>query len=86
MAQIHLSIVTPLGVCFDGQADRVMARTTGGDVAILPGHIDYTASLGNGQAKLTVDGQPKLAEIHGGILSVVNNHVRIITDSFAWKE
>ncbi len=55
MAQIHLSIVTPQGCPFDGSADRVLVRTTGGDVSILPRHIDYAAALGNVRARITVD-------------------------------
>ena len=49
MAMIHLTIVTPEGKFFDDDAQRVMVRTTGGDVCILPQHIDYSAALGKGE-------------------------------------
>lgn len=86
MAQIHLSIVTPQGKFFDGPADRVMVRTTGGDVCILPKHIDYAASLGTGTARVTVDGNPKEARIDGGMIYVSRDEVCILTNDFSWKE
>ena len=43
MATFHLQIVTPDRMVFDGQAERVIVRTAGGDVCILPRHIDRRA-------------------------------------------
>lgn len=86
MAQIHLTIVTPEGSAFDGDADRVLVRTTSGDVCILPRHIDYAASLGTGKARVTVNGEPREAEISGGVICVAQDTVRILTNSFMWKE
>ncbi len=86
MAQIHLSIVTPQGCPFDGSADRVLVRTTGGDVSILPRHIDYAAAMGNGRARITVDGKPRDAHISGGIIYVSKDVVSILTNDFSWKD
>ena len=87
MALIHLTIVTPEGKHFDADAQRVMVRTTGGDVAILPQHIDYSASLATGEARVTeADGNVRHAEIDGGILHVASNNVQVITRHFKWKE
>ena len=87
MALIHLSIVTPEGKHFDGDAQRVLARTTGGDVAILPHHIDYSAALGSGEARVTEpDGTVRRAEVEGGILHVANDSVQVITNHFRWKD
>ena len=53
MALIHLTIVSPQGKFYEADAQRVMVRTTGGEVAILPHHIDYAAALGKGEARVT---------------------------------
>ena len=45
MASFHLQIATADGLVFDGEADRLVVRTTEGDVGILRGHIDYLAAL-----------------------------------------
>ena len=86
MALIHLTVVTPEGMFYDADAQRVMVRTTGGDVAILPQHIDYSASLGSGEARITdADGNVRRAQVEGGILHVASDQVQVITRRFAWK-
>ncbi len=87
MAMIHLTIVTPEGKFYDDDAQRVMVRTTGGEVAILPRHIDYSASLGEGEARVTeADGNVRRAKVSGGILHVASDQVHVITQSFEWAE
>ena len=45
MSSFHLQIVTPDGSFFDGEANSVVVRTTGGYVSIYPHHTDYIAAL-----------------------------------------
>jgi len=87
MAKIHLTVVTPEGKPFEDDVQRVVVRTTSGDVCILPRHIDYAAALGDGEARIAVsDKDIKKAHIQGGILHTSNDNVQIVTNSFAWKE
>lgn len=87
MAMIHLTIVTPQGKHFDDDAQRVLVRTTGGEVAILPNHIDYSAALGSGEARVTeASGSVRRADVEGGILHVASNQVQVIANRFEWKE
>ena len=87
MALIHLAIVTPEGKFYEDDAQRVVVRTTGGDVAILPHHIDYSAALGSGEARVTeADGNVRRAEVEGGILHVASDQVQVIANSFRWVE
>ena len=46
MSAFSLKIVTPDGLIFDGQAEKVIVRTTAGDMAVLAKHIDCVAALG----------------------------------------
>jgi len=87
MALIHLTIVTPEGKFYEDDAQRVMVRTTGGEVAILPHHIDYAAALGRGEARVTnADGSVRRAEVEGGLLHVASDNVQVITNHFQWKD
>lgn len=88
MALIHLKIVTPEGMFFDADAQRVIVRTTGGDVAILPKHIDYSAALAErGQARVVdADGKVRRGEAQGGLLHVSNDDVQVITNHFLWLD
>lgn len=87
MALIHLTIVTPESRPYDADAQRVIVRTTGGDVCILPHHIDYSAALGKGEARVTdADGNVRRAQVEGGILHVAQDDVQVITNQFEWTE
>ena len=87
MATIHLTVVTPEKKFFEEDAQKVIVRTTGGDVCILPNHIDYAASLGVGEARITTaGGEVKKAHIEGGLLHVASNVVEIISNHFEWTE
>ena len=48
MRDFHLKIVTPDGLCFDGNAYSLTVRTVAGDVGILAGHLDLVTALGMG--------------------------------------
>ena len=86
MAEFDLEIVTPDGLRYGGMAGKLVVRTTTGDVAILPGHINYVAPLGMGEATVTVDGQKRYGACLGGMVSVVNGKVALVSASFEWAE
>ena len=53
MNTFHLQIVTPDGLMFDGDAEKLLVRTTEGDVGIMSGHCDYVTPVDTGMAKVT---------------------------------
>ena len=50
MTPFKLKIVTPDGLIFDGEAEKLIVRTIGGDVCILARHMDYVTPLGMGMS------------------------------------
>ena len=86
MTPFQLKIVTPDGLIFDGQAEELIVRTVGGDVAILARHINYVAPLGMGQATVIYDGQRRTAACIGGMLSVVDGEVHLVATTFEWAD
>ena len=86
MTPFHLKIVTPDGLIFDGQAEELIVRTTGGDVAILARHIDYVAALGMGRAEVVSNGDRRTAACIGGMLSVSGGEVTLVPTTFEWAE
>ena len=55
MTQFPLKIVTPDGLIYDGQAEKLIVRTTSGDVAIMARHMNYVTPLGMGQAVVVTE-------------------------------
>ena len=87
MSSFPLKIVTPDGLIYDDQAERIIVRTTGGDLAILARHIDCVAALGMGLATVvTAEGTRRYAACIGGMLSVQNGEVTLVPTTFEWAE
>ena len=87
MATFHLQIVTPDRKVFDGEAEKIIVRTVGGDVCILARHIDYAAPLAIGEARVTdAEGNTRTAACSGGMLGVSGGEVRVMATTFEWAE
>ena len=82
----HLQIVTPDGLAFEGEAEKLSVRTQDGIIGILPRHIDYVAPLGMGEAVVTVEGEARRAACIGGMVAVHNGAVRLVATTFEWAE
>ena len=87
MSSFLLKIVTPDGLLYEGQAEKLIVRTITGDVAILARHINYVAPLGMGQAVVvSSDGSRRTAACMGGMLSVINGNVDLVPTTFEWAD
>lgn len=86
MNAFGLKIVTPNGLCYDGQAEELVVRTTTGDLGILAGHINCVAPLGMGQALMVANGEKRYAACIGGMVSVVDNQVSVVATTFEWAD
>lgn len=86
MTPFRLKIVTPDGLVFDGQAEELIVRTTGGDVAILARHMNYVAPLGMGRAVIVANGERRTAACIGGMLSVVDGEATLVPTTFEWAD
>src|SRR4051812_12541288 len=81
MAEMHVSLVSPERILFEGAATMVIARPEGGDAAFLPGHAPFLGLLGIGPVIIRpVDGSEVRAAVHGGFIEVRNNRVTILSD------
>ena len=86
MSEFNLQIVTADGVSFDGMAERVVARTSEGDIGILKNHENYLAPLKIGKVAVLSGGNERIAACSGGFISVTDGTVRIIATTFEWAD
>ena len=83
----HLQVVTPDGLAFEGEAEKLSVRTQDGIIGFLPRHIDYVAPLGMGEAVITeAEGKVRRAACIGGMVAVHNGAVRLVATTFEWAD
>ena len=79
MAELTVSVVSTDNEVWAGKAKQLIARTTVGQIGILPGHEPLLAILASGEVRLTLPGGEKIvAQAEDGFLSVANNQVTIV--------
>lgn len=77
---IRVEVVSATGIAWEGDALSVIARTTEGDIGILPNHAPFLAALVPCAAEvLTVDGRREVVAIDGGYISVADNRVSLLS-------
>ncbi len=87
MSTFSLQIITPEKIFFEGEVQRVIVRTTEGDVGILAKHEKYVAALPSGPVKITMpDGTERLAALSGGAVKVSPSMTAILANAVEWAE
>ena len=84
MATTQVDLVTPSGVLFSGQAEMVVCRTAGGDIAFLADHMPYVGALAPHPLRVVhpVGGPDELAfDVEGGFVEVSDNRVVVLASS-----
>ncbi len=76
---LKVSVISPEAVLFEGETDSVIAPAYDGEVGILTGHAPLMALLGEGQLRLGT-GSPRLFNVSGGFMQVLNGQVRVVTE------
>ena len=77
----HVELVSPERILYSGEAEMVICRTEGGDIAFLTGHAPFVGALGIGEVRVQqVDGEEVRAAVHGGFVEVRDNRVVILSD------
>lgn len=86
MKTFPLTIVTPDGLLFEGQAEELIVRTVTGDLGILAGHTNCVAPLGMGLATVVSEGQTRYGACIGGMVSVLDGQVKLVPTTFEWSD
>jgi len=81
MKTIAVSIVTPDGQVFDGEAEMVIAKAQSGELGILPGHVAMVAPLAIGSVRIKNKNETEYVAVSGGFLEVQPKKVTILAQS-----
>ena len=79
---MHVELVSVERSLWSGEANAIYARTTDGEIGILPGHAPMLAALAPGWVvRIEQVGGPKLrVAVHGGFLSVQPEGVSVLAE------
>ena len=82
MAELHVELVSVEREVWSGEATQVTARTTEGEIGILPGHAPLLGQLADGGVVTVYEtsGSQRLIAVHGGFLSVTDQGVTILAE------
>jgi F-type H+-transporting ATPase subunit epsilon len=79
---LEVALVAAERTVWQGRAKIVIARTTDGDVGILPGHAPLLGLLQGGTVQVrTVDDEFFVAAAPDGFISVANDRVSILAEN-----
>jgi F-type H+-transporting ATPase subunit epsilon len=73
---LHVALVSPERIVFEGDVDSVRAPAFDGELGILPKHAPMVTMLGTGIIHLGAS----QFKVEGGVLQVVDDQVRVITE------
>ncbi len=82
MAEMTVEVVAVERRIWSGEATFVLARTTEGEIGVLPGHEPTLAQLEEaGVLRIDgADGETIMAAVHGGFLSVTPEGVTVLAE------
>ena len=86
MRNFPVSIYTPDGAEFDGEAQSLIVRSVCGDVCILAGHIDYVTTIEVGKVKVKTESEERIASCSGGFLTVKNGEAKLVATTFEFSD
>ena len=81
--QLLVELVSVEEKVWSGDAEMVVARTTEGELGVLPGHAPLLGQLAEpGQVRIRLGGgQQVVYEVSGGFLSVTAEKVTVLAES-----
>ncbi|GEL18948.1 F0F1 ATP synthase subunit epsilon [Pseudonocardia asaccharolytica] len=82
MAEMTVELVAVERRLWSGEANFVFARTTEGEVGVLPGHEPLLAQLEQaGVVRIdSIDGTSVTVAVHGGFVSITPDRVTILAE------
>ena len=78
---VHLEIVTPERLAYEGDVDSVVCPGIEGELGVLPHHAPLLTTLGVGELRIRTGGQEEYFAIAGGFLQVRPDKVVVMAET-----
>lgn len=82
-SQLHVEVVAVEEKVWSGEAEMLVARTTEGELGVLPGHAPLLGQLAEpSQVRVKLSGGDEVAyDVAGGFLSITDEGVTVLAES-----
>ena len=78
---LHVEVVSPESILYEGEAEQVVCRPTGGEIAFLPGHQPFVGALETYPVRVLLPGSGEVViAVHGGFVEVRDDRVTVLSD------
>lgn len=84
--KLNLEVAVPERLMIREDVEEVQVRGTDGYLGILPGHAPLMTGLGAGVLRFGKDGKTRYMAVHGGVMEVLPDRVRILADRAEWAD
>jgi len=78
---LHLEIVTPEKLAYQGEVDSVQLPGSEGELGVLPHHAPLVSTLGVGELRIRKGGAEESFAIVGGFLQVLPDKVVVMAET-----
>ena len=82
----ELEIITPDRVFYKDQASMIEFNTTEGEIGVYKNHIPMTVIIKPGVLTITSDEDKKLAALHSGFATIMQDKVTILAEVIEWGD
>ena len=87
MSTFPLTISSPDGDLFRGDAEMLILRGTEGDLAVMAGHVPFVTAIVRGRCVVVVsETERKEGTIEEGLLTVDPKQVTVLTSALAFDK
>ncbi len=84
MRTFALTIATPDGNLYAGQAVSLTVRGCEGELAVLAGHVPFVTAVRPCDCRVETEDGLRTGHTDGGLLTVSQERVTLLSGSFCW--
>ncbi len=84
--KLTLEVAVPERLLVEEEVDEVQLPAADGYLGVLPQHAPLMAQLGFGVMSFRTDHQTRYIALHGGLVEVLPDHVRVLADAAEWAD
>jgi len=81
LSELQVNVVAADRAVWSGPARLVIARTSLGDIGVMPGHQPVLATLADGTVTVRSSEGDAVFAVHGGFISVAHNTVAVLAET-----